>query len=70
MARDFSSSVRTNQSELTIDLNKKSYRKINVHILKDQQKPLRKTYREWIRKNINRSVHCKKKGSNKKRLRF
>lgn len=54
MAKDFGSSCRTIKRILNIDLNKKCYRKVVVQHLKEDQKPLRKTCCQWIRKNINR----------------
>ena len=55
MAKDFKSSHRTIKRILNIDLNKKCYRKITVQSLKEDQKPIRKTCCQWIRKNIDRS---------------
>lgn len=53
MAKDFNSSALTIKRVLNIDLHKKCYRKINVQKLKEDQKPLRKTCCQWLRKNIN-----------------
>ena len=39
----------------TIDLNKKCYRKITVQSIKEDQKSIRKTCCQWIRKNIDSS---------------
>ena len=55
MAKDFKSSHRTIKRILNIDLNEKYYRKITVQSLKDDQKPIRKTCCQWIRKNIDRA---------------
>ena len=55
MAKDFNSSTRTIKRILNIDLHKKCYRKICVQKLKDEQKPIRKTCCQWLRKNINRA---------------
>ena len=54
MAKDFKSSRRTIKRMLNIDLNKKCYRKITVQSLKEDQKSIRKTCCQWIRKNIDR----------------
>ena len=54
MAQDFKCSFVTIKRILNIDLHKKCYRKISVQNLKDDQKPIRKTCCQWIRKNINR----------------
>jgi hypothetical protein len=53
MANDFNSSVQTIKRILNIDLHKKCYRKISVQQLKEEQKPIRKTCCQWLRKNIN-----------------
>ena len=53
MAKDFNSSVQTIKRVLIIDLKKKCYRKITPQKLKENQKPIRKTCCQWIRKNIN-----------------
>jgi hypothetical protein len=53
MAKDFNSSVQTIKRVLNLDLHKKCYRKISVQNLKDEQKPIRKTCCQWLRKNIN-----------------
>lgn len=55
MAKDFQTSYPTIKRILNIDLNKKCYRKTTVQHLKDDQKPIRKTCCQWIRKNINRN---------------
>ena len=55
IAKDFKSSHRTIKRILNIDLNKKCYRKITVQSLKEDQKPIRKTCCQWIRKNIDRT---------------
>jgi hypothetical protein len=55
MAKDFKSSHRTIKRILNIDLNKKCYGKMTVQSLKEDQKPIRKTCCQWIRKNINRN---------------
>ena len=39
--------------EYSILTYKKCYRKINVQKLKEDQKPIRKTCCQWLRKNIN-----------------
>ena len=53
MAKDFKSSVQTIKRILNIDLKKKYYRNITAQKLKEDQKSIRKTYCQWIRKNIN-----------------
>ena len=53
MAKDFKSSAQTIKRVLNIDLKKKCYRKITAQKLKEDQKPIRKTCCQWIRKNIN-----------------
>ncbi|CAF1221231.1 unnamed protein product [Didymodactylos carnosus] len=55
MVKDFQTSYPTIKRILNIDLNKKCYRKTTVQHLKDDQKPIRKTCCQWIRKNINRN---------------
>jgi hypothetical protein len=55
MDKDFKTSDRTIKRILNIDLNKKCYRKIIVQKLKEDQKPIRKTCCQCIRKNISRS---------------
>ena len=53
MAKDFKSSVQTIKRVLNIDLKKKYYRTITAQKLKEDQKPIRKTCCQWIKKNIN-----------------
>jgi hypothetical protein len=53
MAKDFNSSVQTIKRVFNLDLHKKCYRKISVQKLKDEQKPIRKTCCQWLRKNVN-----------------
>ena len=55
MTKDFKSSHRTINQILNVDLNKKCYRKITVQSLKEDQKPIRKTCYQRIRKNNDRS---------------
>ena len=55
MAKYFKSSHQTIKRILNIDLNKTCYRKITVQSLKEDQKPIRKTCCQWIRKNIDRT---------------
>ena len=55
MAKDYESSHRTIERVLNIYLKKNSYQKILVQSLKEDQKSIRKTYCQWIRKNIDRS---------------
>ena len=55
MVKDFESSHRMIERVLNIDLKKNSYRKSIVQSLKEDQKSIRKTYCQWIRKNIDRS---------------
>lgn len=55
MAHDFASNTTTIKRVLNLDLNKKCYRKITVQSLKDDQKPIRRTCCQWIRKNISAS---------------
>ena len=52
MGQDFKSSVQTIKRVL-INIDLKYYRKITAQKLKDDQKPIRKTCCQWIRKNIN-----------------
>ena len=53
MAKDFKSSVQTINRMLNIDLKKKCYRKNTVQKLEEDQKHIRKTCCQRIRKNIN-----------------
>ena len=55
MAQDFKSNTRTIKRVLNLDLHKRCYRKINVQSLKEEQKPIRKTCCQWIRKHISSS---------------
>ena len=55
MANDFKSNRQTIKRILNLDLHKQCYRKINVQSLKEDQKPIRKTCCQWIRKHIDRS---------------
>ena len=55
MAKHFKSSHQTIKRILNIDLKKKCYRHITPHSLKENQKPIRKTCSQWIRKDIDRS---------------
>ena len=53
MTKDSISNIQTIKRVLNIDLKKKCYRKITDQKLKVDQKPIRKTCCQWIRKNIN-----------------
>ena len=55
MAKDFNSNdVQTIERVLNIDLKKKFYRKITGEKLKENEKPIRKTCYQSIRKNIKK----------------
>ena len=55
IAKDFGSNRQTIKRILNLDLNKTCYRKISVQGLKEDQKAARKSWCQWIRKNIHRS---------------